>query len=325
MNEAAENGARGGWRQAASWAARVAVSAVLLSWLWRQHGRDALSCLSPRTELWVLIGVPLYLGCQLLNALKWQVILDAMGHRVPYRELVRVTLIGMFANFFVPTSVGGDVVRVGLARAWGVSLSLGALSVFTQRVTGLVALLVIGLGGALAAGELDSRLVRGVLVGMALLLLGVLLGAWAGMRFDPEGRRLPRWLARPVGKLAAGLRSLAGSPRQMLWVMVLSFAFQLWQVGLNVLLGGPAGVRARVVDYLWVGPVVALGAMVPAGLGGIGSREAAALVLKPVLGPAYLTWSLLWQAMVLLASLPGGLLMAGSARRRAKPAAEQGV
>jgi uncharacterized protein (TIRG00374 family) len=308
-------------RKWATWAARLLVSLGVVVWLYQSEDvRHAFSELSPRTEGWIAAGIVLYAGCQLLNAYKWGQILRAMGYRLPYLELVRVTFIGMFSNLLLPTAVGGDVVRVGVMRTHDVPASVGALSVFTQRVTGFLAMLVIGVVGALAAGALADPLPRRAFIGMAVLLLGVTAAAVAGAFLERHldlGQRLPRWLGGPLSRLGQGLRALAKAPGRMVWVMVLSFAFQLWQVGIGIMLAQPAAVDTPVRNFFWVGPLTSLAPMLPVFAGGFGGREAAARLLTPVLGPHGVPWQVLWDAMVLLTSLLAGLIVVVGNRRRA--------
>ena len=319
----AESTRPSGAKSALSWIARCGISVLLIGLLWRKESvRDAVGQLNAGIVWWVLAGVVLYLASQAINTLKWQAILEAMGHRVPYRQLLSVTLAGMFWNLFLPTSVGGDAARVVLMRAYDVPASTGTLSVLMQRITGFVALLVIGVTGLVMSGELNDPVPRNVLLGLTLLL--VVLSIAMGLGLALEGRfaladRLPGWLGRPLRRIGDGLLALVRAPRAMLWVMVLSFVFQLWHVGLGWFLARAVGCTASARHYVWMVPVTSVGGMVPVGLGGIGSRETVAeLLLRPILGASGVVWQLVWNAVMVLSSLIGGLVAAGGAARAAK-------
>ncbi|MBI5831106.1 MAG: flippase-like domain-containing protein [Armatimonadetes bacterium] len=321
----AESSRSGGAKRVLSWVARCGISVVLIGLLLRKKSvADAVGQLQAGVVWWVLAGVVLYLASQAINTLKWRVILDAMGHRLPYPKLLRVTLAGMFWNLFLPTAVGGDAARVVLMRAYDVPASTGTLSVLMQRVTGFVALLVIGVAGLVWSGELHDPVPRKVLVGLSLLLAVVVVAMAIGLAL--EGRfgladRLPGWLGRPLRRIGDGLLALVRAPRAMLWVMVLSFVFQLWHVGLGWFLAQAVGCTASAKHYVWMVPVTSVGGMVPVGLGGIGSREQVAyLLLTPILGQAGVVWQLVWNAVMVLSSLFGGVVAAGAGARAAKPA-----
>ncbi len=318
----------GASRQWLGWAWRVVGSVLLLALLLvNRQVRDELASLPPETIWWVLGAAVLYIGSQAVNTVKWQLILDGLGHRRRFGQLYAVTLAGMFGNLFLPTTVGGDVLRVGLISADGVPASLGLLSVFIQRVTGLVALLVIGVVGLAVSGELGEPVPRQVLVGLSVLLGALLVATVIGVLAETRlglARRLPTPLSRPLLKLGAGARALAGQPR-VLWLAIWwSFVFQLSHVGLGVLLALPAAGTVAARHYLWLVPILNVGGMVPVGLGGVGSREQTAnLWLMPFTGSAGVVWAALWSAMVIVASLPGGLALAGMRRSTAKESAAE--
>src|SRR5262249_16706501 len=88
-------------------------------------------------------AVALYVGAQVVSALRWRWLAEPLGFRRPLAEFTAFYFIGMYFNLFLPTSVGGDVVR-----AWyldgGSGRKLPAfLSVFVDRFSGLLVLLVL--------------------------------------------------------------------------------------------------------------------------------------------------------------------------------------
>lgn len=310
------SGAEGGRRarQGLGWAVKVGLSALLLWWLFsKPTTREALGQVSWSTGGAVALAVAGYLGCMVLNALKWWLLLAASGWQVRLGECWRITWIGMFANFFLPTSIGGDVLRIGLLTRSGVPTSIGTLTVFLQRFTGLVAMLAIGLVGLLVsagAGVGAPRLLAAA-GGLTLLLLATLVGAEGAERRWGLSARLPGALGRPLQKIAAALGAMGQARRTLGQVLAVSVVFQLGMVLLQAGLGWAAGARPALVHWFWLVPMMGLGEMIPAGLAGIGTRDATASYLLGTLGfggPAVLA-TLLWHTMKILSSLPGGVLM----------------
>jgi uncharacterized membrane protein YbhN (UPF0104 family) len=114
---------------------------AVLAWRtdWHQVG-EAFAHL--RWGLW-LLAVPLYVLTQVVSSLRWQWLSRPLGFDRPLRHYFAFYFIGMFFNLVLPTSVGGDVVR-----AWyldgGSGRRLSAfLSVFVERLSGLMVLIVI--------------------------------------------------------------------------------------------------------------------------------------------------------------------------------------
>src|SRR5438132_10488463 len=114
----------------------------MLGWLalrtdWGQVGQVFLHL---RLELW-LIAVGLYLLAQVASAARWHLFARPLGFQTPLRRCVGLYFVGMFFNLLLPTSIGGDVVR-----AWYLDGASGRrlpafLSVFVDRLSGLLILL----------------------------------------------------------------------------------------------------------------------------------------------------------------------------------------
>ena len=94
---------------------------------------------------------PLYFSLSLLasavmivsSCLKWQLMLQLQGARPGFPFLMRTYLIGYFFNVLLPSNIGGDVVRSYYAGQEVGDQYTAAVSVFLERFTGLVLLLLL--------------------------------------------------------------------------------------------------------------------------------------------------------------------------------------
>ena len=78
-----------------------------------------------------------------LSCLKWQVLLRQQGKKIGFFFLLRIYLVGYFFSNLLPSNVGGDVVRsYYIGRHIG-DQSLAAVSVFIERVSGIIFLLIL--------------------------------------------------------------------------------------------------------------------------------------------------------------------------------------
>lgn len=152
-----------------------------------------------------LIGLALLTqgGALALSARRWQLLLHAQGERQPYGWLFGTTLVGQFANNFLPTMVGGDAVRIAQLGRRIASYSRAGTSVFLDRLFGFLALSLIvtvallgtGLSPAAEAPQTSVAL-RLLTVGFALVAVGITAGALAAPWLLP---RLGPWLPRLRG------------------------------------------------------------------------------------------------------------------------------
>ena len=91
---------------------KLLVSVALLAWLvhsadWSKIGHT-FSQLRP--GLW-LAAVVLYIATQFVSAVRWRLLAGPLGFHKSMKEYTAFYFIGMYFNLFLPTSVGGDVVR----------------------------------------------------------------------------------------------------------------------------------------------------------------------------------------------------------------------
>jgi len=59
----------------------------------------------------LLIGIFIYLAGQLISAYKWRILAKLGGFNISLAKYAEYYYIGMFFNLFLPTTVGGDVVK----------------------------------------------------------------------------------------------------------------------------------------------------------------------------------------------------------------------
>src|SRR5688572_24694748 len=142
---------------------KLLVSVGLLGYLvTRIDGEQFAHTLASANFSYIALALVIYLGTQVVSALRWTVLTRPLGISTPYKDLAAYYFIGMFFNLFAPSTVGGDVSRVYyLAReqnkdhqkhASGSTVH-AAVSVLMDRAIGMVALIWLGAVGLLLFPE----------------------------------------------------------------------------------------------------------------------------------------------------------------------------
>jgi uncharacterized membrane protein YbhN (UPF0104 family) len=217
----------------------------------------------------------------------------------------------MFFNLVLPTSVGGDVVRAWYL-AGGPGRRLDAfLSVFVERLSGLLVLLAIACTAA-AVCPLDlpwwvpwsvwGLTAAGLLSVPALLGLARVPCPSARLR-GPHAR-----LARFTEQLAAAGRLYLRRPRLLLGTTLLSAVVQAGNIAVVWLIGLAVGAPVPAAYYWIVVPLVTILTLLPVSLNGMGIREGAMVTLLGPLGVGSgtaLSLAFLWFAAVSAVSLTG--------------------
>ncbi|MDP3479088.1 MAG: lysylphosphatidylglycerol synthase transmembrane domain-containing protein [Desulfoprunum sp.] len=114
--------------------------AVLLSFVRANELMEILS----RVD-WFYLSVAFLLSplMLLVSCMKWKVILDCNGKPISFFTLLRIYLIGYFFSNLLPSTVGGDVVRSYYAGKLIDNQAYAAVSIFVERVSGVVFLFVL--------------------------------------------------------------------------------------------------------------------------------------------------------------------------------------
>ena len=149
---------------------KAAVSVALISYLFASIGWTNVWNELRAAHPYLLIGYLLLGGALLfISAVKWHALSAALGMRASLGRLFALYLVGRFFSNFLPTSVGGDIVRAyELGKSEG-QLSRSVASIFVERFTGLTTLLVLAITALLTDSRFSSDLrIVGLISGFAL-------------------------------------------------------------------------------------------------------------------------------------------------------------
>lgn len=72
---------------------------------------------------------------------RWHILLQSGGVQIPFRRTAELTLMGLFASNFLPTTVGGDVVRLAGVMQMGYDRAICLASIAADRLVGLAGML----------------------------------------------------------------------------------------------------------------------------------------------------------------------------------------
>ncbi len=247
--------------------------------------------------------------------LRWHALLRGSGAQVPVKTSFRITFAGLFANNFLPSTIGGDVVRLAGAVPAGIDGALAAASLVMDRLvgmSGMAAFLPFGLPQLLAyrAENLSGKLRTSPLFAFAAA---------------PESSR--------VGKLVNKVKSLVKRVWDsiIIWVrkpqtLILPFIFTLIHMlalfaQFGVILDGLNDhLSIWTIGGLWA--IVYFVTLVPVSINGLGVQELTTTFAFAVLGgitePHSLTLALLYRVLMMGASLPGALFIGGMLEKQDK-------
>jgi uncharacterized membrane protein YbhN (UPF0104 family) len=274
----------------------------------------------PLGEVWETFGrVPLgmwpaailaYMLLHVMGAAKWRFLVNAAGAGLSMRQAVQFYYAGLFGNTFLPSMVGGDVVRAGLALRETRSKAGLLFGSLVDRTLDILALAcVAGIGVLLLPSALDPRS-RGIFYGLfaTFAILGV---ATAILLWMLPARRFAFGTRRKLAKVRRAVMAMARRPATVVLGLAVAITLQIGLLLVNVWLGHAGGIDAPLLVWMFVAPLAKIAALLPITQGGLGVREAAQAALFAPFGvPAVLAIaaSLLFQAVVISGGLLSGLV-----------------
>lgn len=280
---------------------------LLFKFLPRKEVWAALKALP--TPLW-LAAIGIYLGGHCVGITKWRLMVNTAGAGLNITQAARCYFAGLLGSLFLPSLIGGDLVRAALAMRLGRSKAAVLLGSFLDRVVDLAALTLLATAGALLVPRaLDERSRRiFMLLGAAGALLAIVLAAVVLLL---PVRRFSYRMRRRFARLRSAGRSMARSPQVGAASLSLAIVAQLIFINLSIRLAHACGLALIFRAWLFAWPLAKLSAALPITQGGIGVREAAlAALLLPFGAPAALSVAagLAWEAIVISGALLAGLL-----------------
>jgi uncharacterized membrane protein YbhN (UPF0104 family) len=259
------------------------------------------------TQLWI-IGLCVYFGGHCIGLTKWRLMVNLAGAELNVPQAARCYFAGLFGSLFLPSLIGGDLVRAALALRLGRSKAGVLLGSFLDRILDFTALaLLAAIGAMLVPGALDqrSRAIFLILGGVALFAFAILVAVLAWF----PARRFSYRIRRQLVRLRRAGKSMTRRPRAVAGALSLGIAAQLVFITLSVRLAEACGLHLAFREWLFAWPLAKISAAIPITQGGIGVREAAlAALLLPFGAPAALTVAagLAWEAIVISGALIGG-------------------
>lgn len=252
---------------------------------------------------------------------RWTVVLSAFVVPPGHFRMLRIQYLALFAQLFLPASIGGAFVRAGMIVRAGVPFGAATYSVILDRIVaagGLMALAVVFIPVVAVPWRFEGT-------PWLALLAGCTAAAALAVSAYAARRPLVKWA--PVRRLLGPIEQAAASfasPARIAVALAWSLAGQLVTVAAVFVLASGLDLNISLVDCLVTLPPVMLISALPISISGWGVREGAMVVGLGLLGvpkEAALVLSVQFALTGYLAATPGAFawLMETSGARN-KPA-----
>jgi uncharacterized protein (TIRG00374 family) len=297
-------------------AVAVTLTSVALYW-W--DPRRVVTAAAGADWRWIAAAIALVLVDRTLMAMRWLDLLVALapGSRPPLRTILRIFFVSSFVSNFVP-SVAADLYRAYALSRHDVHLAESTASVLMDRALGVLSVLLVG---AAALPFVPHFTGRGAVV-VALVAMFALCAVATAVIFSERAAGVVRATAsliplpvlhRITDALTGAVRRYADHHGPLLRVLALSVLVQVFRVLQAWCLGQALGIALPLVTYFAFVPIIVLIIQLPITINGLGTTQLAFVYLfvpAGAPGPHVIALSVLFLALGIIGTLPGGPLYA---------------
>ncbi len=271
---------------------------------------------------WLIGGLALYLLMVVTSAWRWGLLLRAQGLRFSLRALTSSFLIATFFNNFLPSNIGGDVIRIADTAPAAGSKTLATTVVLIDRGIGLLGLVLIAAIGATigprvfgpSAGALGAGVLwAGFAVATIIAAPAVLMPRRFARILQPLRVLHPEWIDERIGRLTAALGRFRESPASLGGCFVGAVVVQTLLVTFYLAIAQSMRIPVGFAELAVIVPITFIVQMLPLSLNGFGVREATFGFYFARLGlplESALVVSFMGAALIMLFSLSGGVTYA---------------
>ena len=266
---------------------------------------------------WIVLALAAYAATQSIAVWRWHRLLRAQHVEVETKRLTESMWVSMFFNNFLPSNIGGDVVRIADTAPAAGSKTLATTVILVDRVLGLSALVIIASSGALAASLLGVHipgarwlwLATGV--GAVAAIFVIAMPQLVGHSLFPVRALNRPWLNERAQRLEDAVIKFRNAPSALLGAFAGALVVQITIVAFYLLTAEGLSVPLPMFLGAVLIPVSLIVQMAPISINGFGVREAVFAFFFRRFGlptDAAVALSLVSTGMVMGLSLVGGLL-----------------
>lgn len=289
---------------------KAVVSVSLLGYLFSKVDiREVQDSLGRASYAYLFFAAVVLLLQAVAGAVRWSMVIKIISSPVRLRVALQVLFIGLFFNQTLPSSIGGDAMRVWRIRHHGFPLRTAINSVLLDRLIALAALALF----MLITYPVLHRLVGNPILRLAVVVvaLALIMGFAVLYYFRKIPRRFRGWrITEEIRHISAEAHKVTRNPRRAIAIVTLSIAIHA-MTGLAIYeVARGLGLSIGLLECVVLTPPISLITVLPISMAGWGVREAGmvtALAFAGVAAHDALIVSILLGLLLVLISIPGGI------------------
>ncbi len=259
-------------------ALKIVITAVLCYLIITKLNWNDLKSAMKHSNIYLLqLAFVIMFSGLVLSAYKWKVLLEIHKIFYKYFNLLSYYLIGFFFNNFLPTNIGGDSYRLYKTYNNSTTKSGAILAIFSERITGILALLIIGfLGGVFSffenRNEISLSYIKWFGYIFAASIPFLILFFW---KYRIIADFLKKKLPSKIVLFLEHIKDYTKEPKKIIWVFIISFLFQSMIVASRFVLIKAVGADIAISNLALTVALATITALIPLTINGIGLMDGA--------------------------------------------------
>jgi conserved hypothetical protein len=304
---------------------RVFVSvAFILLLLYMMRGKypEILKAFASTKVPIFLIALLLFASAAFVGSIRLKLLIEAQGIPVTLKEAVSLTFIGYFFNNFLPTAIGGDVMKAYYLSKKTDKKTGAYASIFVDRVVGLLTMIFMAF---LALFFVEEGVVDPTI---KYMIYAITLASIISIVVMTNKRLAQRFsflffminpIKEKLKKIYDVIHQYQYQKTLMLKSFLISFVSQAFFFMSLGMIAMSIGSRIPIRDLFIKMPIVSIMSLLPS-INGLGLRESSTVILfGPIIGTdKAFAMSILWLLVLLCISVTGGLIYAFSPQFKIK-------
>ena len=289
-----------------SWLIRVVITLVILILIFRNIEFTNVKDIIIHANInFLLLAILFQLLSTLLAGYRWGQVMKKLNFGQRSDFYMRSYFKGSFFNQGLPTSIGGDAVRVLDVANNGHRKRDAFIGVFIDRVLGLTGLLILNL---VANYFLPGLLPENLFLMINVIVISGLIGFTCFIYIHKIKALHKGRLLTYVLRVSERLNHILHDARSISFHLIIGVLIHLFSIINIYLIGQSVGLDYSILTMAVIVPPVVLLTLIPISLAGWGIREGAMIGLFGLIGAVQanvLSMSILYGIILIIASLPG--------------------
>jgi glycosyltransferase 2 family protein len=306
---------------------RIGISLILLVLLFKFNKIDThglWETIKSANKLFLFLSFFVLFLNYCLCLLRWRMLLDAADIHLPLKRVIISFSGGIFFNLFLPSTIGGDVMRSADLAAHTKKTSEVIATVFVDRLSGYTGLVILTLLSVLFGWKyLQHASVFFSVIIITAILAAVLLALFNKFVYV----KINKFLSAPgAGKIKEAIKNLhheihifRRQKKMIFYNLLLSLLVQATGPLSFYLIALALGLNIKAIYFFVFLPIIGAITLLPISIGGLGLRDASMIFYFGKVGVTEhmsLVMSLLSFGFIIIFGAIGGIIYVLTIRNR---------